>query len=160
VPSAPDREDWPPSGVGSPGFFDVIDLEQEELKSLFSVDSGEHPTIPPAGPVGSEGPEASETIPAGFLDLSPRDRDRTREAGPVFGMEPGPGLIDRDPSRGSREAPSLKGPTSTASRPRSGRDVVMPRLAFVSWSLFVLLALFLAFVSGLLAGRFVWTGPA
>jgi hypothetical protein len=32
----------------------------------------------------------------------------------------------------------------------------MPRSAVVAWSLFVLLALVLAFVAGLLAGHFVW----
>ena len=39
----------------------------------------------------------------------------------------------------------------------SDRDVLIPRGAFLAWSLFVVLALGLAFVAGLLTGRFVWT---
>jgi DNA-directed RNA polymerase subunit RPC12/RpoP len=160
---APSREEWPEAEVGTPGFFDVIDLEQEELKSLFEMDSGEHPTIAPAGSIVSK---EAEPIPPGFLDLSPRgsprNRNKPEEVGPVLDLQPDQGLIDREASGGPRRSRDLPGriePTSVAVRPRSGRDVVMPRLAFVSWSLFVLLALFLAFVSGLLVGRFVWTGP-
>jgi uncharacterized integral membrane protein len=40
-----------------------------------------------------------------------------------------------------------------ASRPR---DVILPRAAVVAWSLFAIVALFLAFVGGLLAGHFLW----
>lgn len=45
-------------------------------------------------------------------------------------------------------------------RPRPSRDVVLPRLAVLAWSLFVLLALFLAFLAGLFAGHFLWLRPA
>ena len=45
-------------------------------------------------------------------------------------------------------------------RPRASRDVVLPRLAVLAWSLFVLLALFLAFLAGLFAGHFLWLRPA
>ncbi|HMB02990.1 MAG TPA: hypothetical protein VKP69_04520 [Isosphaeraceae bacterium] len=36
------------------------------------------------------------------------------------------------------------------------RDLVIPRSAMASWSLFVLLAQALAFVAGLLAGHYLW----
>jgi hypothetical protein len=40
--------------------------------------------------------------------------------------------------------------------PGRPRDVVLPRSVAATWSLFVLLALALAFLAGLLAGHFVW----
>ena len=40
-------------------------------------------------------------------------------------------------------------------RPRAG-DVVLPRTAAVAWSLFALLALAMAFVAGLVIGRYRW----
>jgi hypothetical protein len=36
------------------------------------------------------------------------------------------------------------------------RDVVLPRSVVLAWSLFVLLALALAFGAGLLAGHYIW----
>jgi hypothetical protein len=54
------------------------------------------------------------------------------------------------------ERPSLAADRAPAPR-RS--DVVLPRTAVVLWSFFVLLALVLAFASGLLAGHYLWTSP-
>ncbi|HEV3167139.1 MAG TPA: hypothetical protein VGZ22_24235 [Isosphaeraceae bacterium] len=51
------------------------------------------------------------------------------------------------------EPPSVLPERTTTARPR---DVMLPRAAVVLWSLFVILALVLAFVAGLLAGHFLW----
>ncbi len=50
-------------------------------------------------------------------------------------------------------------PPSTA-EPRSIREVVLPASVVLAWSLFVLMAIPLAFVAGLMVGHFVWKiGP-
>ncbi|QDV33508.1 hypothetical protein [Tautonia plasticadhaerens] len=154
-----------------PGFFDGIDLRQEELESLFAVDSDELPTTPIPGPGDPGEEDEGVAIPPGFLDLAAGGR----EPGPVSDLsepasrvafEPGTppaGIGIRDPGavpRGPRGEGGSSVPAASIARGRPGRDVAIPRVAFVAWSLFLLLALFLAFVSGLLAGRFVWTGPA
>lgn len=58
---------------------------------------------------------------------------------------------------------SLTAPVADATEPErlpvssySRRDVVIPRVAVIGWSLFVILALFLAFIAGLLIGHFLW----
>jgi hypothetical protein len=51
------------------------------------------------------------------------------------------------------EPPSLISERSPVVR---SRDLVLPRSVVASWSLFVLLALILAFLAGLLAGHYVW----
>lgn len=40
--------------------------------------------------------------------------------------------------------------------PARPRDLILPRSVVTAWSLFVLLALALAFIAGLLAGHYVW----
>jgi hypothetical protein len=43
------------------------------------------------------------------------------------------------------------------SRPTTrARDITLPRSVVTAWSLFVLLALGMAFAAGLLAGHFLW----
>lgn len=174
LPSAPGTAQAASMGIrpedGPHGFFDGIDLEREELQSLFTVDSDELPSTPNPDRGGRGEDEDREGFPAGFIDLAP-DRgpppDRPVSGpGTVLSFEPEPapdGLIVRDPERSSRAAGvpgEGSGPASSTARGRPGRDVVIPRVAFVAWALFVLLSLFLAFVSGLLAGRFVWTSPS
>jgi hypothetical protein len=45
---------------------------------------------------------------------------------------------------------------TTRTLPARPRDLILPRSIVTAWSLFVLLALAFAFLTGLLAGHFVW----
>ncbi len=47
-------------------------------------------------------------------------------------------------------------PMRTIRPPARPSDLVLPRSVVAAWSLFVLLALALAFTAGLLAGHYVW----
>ncbi|MEW4567564.1 hypothetical protein AB1L88_06815 [Tautonia sp. JC769] len=142
----------------SSGFFDAVELSSDELRTLFPEEEG-----------GDEGQGASAAPLSEGIAVGPDDPARSAERG-----------ADRPERTGDEEAsvpgavPSfLRAPAPTASalrpesaelgganevmvRPRPARDVVIPRLAVLSWSLFVLVALFLAFVAGLLVGHFVW----
>lgn len=52
-----------------------------------------------------------------------------------------------------RKSSAAQGPTSPTTR---ARDLVLPRSVVAAWSLFVLFALAFAFLTGLLAGHFIW----
>ncbi|RUL87718.1 hypothetical protein [Tautonia sociabilis] len=150
-----------PSPAGTGGFFDAVDLEEEELRTLFPDDSGELP--PPWGPPQEDPRE--EPSGAGAREPPSIGLPEPVDAGPAIVFEPDPPSIAAEPPRRRRRRPPAGEPTSASEpsegpRGRSGRDVVIPRVALVAWSLFVLLALFLAFVAGLLVGHFFWTGPA
>jgi DNA-directed RNA polymerase subunit RPC12/RpoP len=96
--------------------------------------------------------------------LSPRTALRPRREAPAAAPEPSPipsieaslefPAIDVEPLPVRPEPPAVIPDRAGPARPR---DLVLPEAAVVSWSLFVILALFLAFVAGLLAGHFVWT---
>jgi ribosomal protein S27E len=58
-----------------------------------------------------------------------------------------------------RETAGLAGAPETRFGARPG-DVIMPRTAFLLWSFVMLVALVIALAAGLLAGRFLWPGPA
>jgi phage FluMu protein Com len=58
----------------------------------------------------------------------------------------------------SIEPDAIRPPSAAA--PRSIREVVLPASVVLAWSLFVLMAIPLAFVAGLMVGHFVWKlGP-
>ncbi len=75
-------------------------------------------------------------------------------AGPLSGPLELPIQLDAPLIRPDPPTPR-PAPPPPAATPRRG-DLVIPRVVVVSWSLFVLGALWLAFVAGLLAGRYVW----
>jgi len=91
-------------------------------------------------------------------------RDEEDDAGPEAETSPArPAesafpMIQVDPLAIRPEGPPASAPLPPApalTKPRA-RDVVMPRTVMIAWSLFVLLALALAFLSGLLTGHFLW----
>jgi DNA-directed RNA polymerase subunit RPC12/RpoP len=59
------------------------------------------------------------------------------------------------PIRLETPAPGVRAGRALLARPH---DLVLPRSVVMAWSLFVLLALALAFAAGLLAGHYVWRG--
>ncbi|WP_152049771.1 hypothetical protein [Tautonia marina] len=143
----------------SSGFFDAVELSSDELRNLFPEETGET----------QEEPERDQDDPAaGQAGFDPEPGRRVTEPGRVEAVEApaneaiGLKIQEPSPSLGPQvltESPDPGGPNGAMMRPRVSRDVVIPRLAVLSWSLFVLIALFLAFVAGLLVGHFVWDRP-
>lgn len=85
-------------------------------------------------------------------------RSAPSDAGP-FPPEPGPVLLPKiEVETPLRDEPALRIVGSPSIREATARrsDVVMPRTAVVLWSFLVLMAIVLAFATGLLAGRFLW----
>ncbi len=71
-------------------------------------------------------------------------------AGPPIEAPPTPDEAILPPIQTEPVAIRLARPTTRA------RDITLPRSVVTAWSLFVLLALALAFAAGLLAGHFLW----
>lgn len=131
-----------------------------EVENIRPEDIRVEPGVAPRPPapnrttrVAAEPPQPSRSEPPApsfevRLDQNPEAAPRTRA------VEPDPDFppikIAPQPIR-SEPAPSAQ--HSPLPRPR---DIVLPRTAVVAWSLFVLLALALSFLAGLLAGHFLW----
>jgi phage FluMu protein Com len=88
-------------------------------------------TEPPPAPVPASAPPP--------IPIVPPDEPVPDVALPPIRLDQPKTIIERAPT--------------AAARPR---DIVLPRSVVLTWSLFVLLALALAFAAGLLAGHFVW----
>lgn len=163
-----------PKGPPSSGFFDAVDLDQDDLRNLFPVDLGEDREDEESLPFFESDAEDNPD----FEDETDDDDDAidpeiasTPSPGPPKG--PGQGLIIEDVegagtesisallaerAGGDGQSAELEPGVTATSRSRASRDVLVPRMALLAWSLFVLIALFLAFVAGLLVGHFVWRG--
>lgn len=143
----------------SSGFFDAVELSSDELRNLFPEETGDT----------REDPERDQDdATPGQAGFDPEPGHRVTEHRGLEAVEAtateaiGLKIQEPSPSLGPKvltESPDPGGPNETMMRPRVSRDVVIPRLAVLSWSLFVLIALFLAFVAGLLVGHFVWDRP-
>lgn len=152
-----------PSSSPSSGFFDAVDLDQDDLRNLFPVDAGEDQDGDKAPPLLSD-PETNEDEANDTALVSiPPERPEQRRQGPIIEEVGGTGPESISALFAERSGPEgrsaeLEPWASAGSRPRGARDVLVPRMALLAWSLFVLLALFLAFLAGLLVGHFVWKG--
>src|SRR5262249_38372469 len=116
---------------------------------VFPVRVDPEPIVPPRPAPEPSAPSRSATMEFPFRTEPEPDPDAPTPAPepvlPPLKIEPPTVLPEAGPT--ARDRPSYG----------RARDVVMPRSAVVAWSMFVLLALVLAFVAGLLAGHFVWT---
>ena len=96
--------------------------------------------LPPPDPI----PEPPELAPE-LLVLTPEVL-----AGPPIEIPSGPDESILPPIETEPVAIRPTRPTTRA------RDITLPRSVVTAWSLFVLLALGMAFTAGLLAGHFLW----
>ncbi|WP_169976736.1 hypothetical protein [Tautonia rosea] len=139
------------------GFFDAIELSSDELRTMFPEDTDEDRAEP------GQLPEVEQVRRSGGQPESrvrvAEDR-RSEEVEPPVPESIGLRFHENPTGRGVRPDPlESSTPNEAIVRPRVSRDVVIPRLAVLSWSMFVLIALFLAFLAGLLVGHFVWVRP-
>jgi hypothetical protein len=115
------------------------------------------PEIAPPPEVGESGPVGLSDIPA-FATSVVSGGAATIEAPPPLPISipvPDPKVIVPPISI---EPDAIRLPS--AGEPRSIREVVLPASVVLAWSLFVLMAVPLAFVAGLMVGHFVWKmGP-
>jgi hypothetical protein len=122
------------------------------LEELISAIRPEDIRVEPGIPPLSRAPAAIAT-PAAAEETAAPPPERTIE----YSLAPEPPA--QTPAEDAVVPPiRLETPRIIAERvvgPRA-RDVVLPRSVVLAWSLFVLLALALAFTAGLLAGHFVW----
>jgi hypothetical protein len=157
------------SGASDAGLaLDLLDIRPEDIR----VEPGvvvQLPTDSEPPPPGDSGDEDVEIDVLPPIDTSPRapksppkgDDDRRGPpvdvAAAVLASAPPP----VEPAGEAAvppillDAPRAAKPVRRGPAPRA-RDVVLPRTAVAAWSLFVILALGLAFVAGLLAGHYVW----
>ncbi len=135
-----------PAGTADSG-FPVIQVEPLSLRpekpSLLRSSSRSRSED---WPETTEGPIPANLRPQASPSPNPPPRQDAPLAG-VVKIEP-PAL--REEAASVAPAPSLR--ESAARR----NDVVLPRTVAVLWSFLVLLAVVLAFATGLLAGRFLW----
>jgi hypothetical protein len=109
------------------------------------------------------------TIPPPPIDPSMPDPIAFLQSEAVKEPEPSPGATGGEPPaiEGLPEPPDpLGSPLVPGSRRRGRsilaepearrRDVILPRTAAVAWALFALMAMALAFTTGLLVGHFLW----
>jgi hypothetical protein len=170
----------PAAPLSSSGYFDAVDLDPDDLRNLFPVDpegsssddvepgSPAMPVEPlppgPTAPPPSPSPEIAPLRSSSDEELALEEFEEVGEV-PTSPGRGGASALDSIPEllRERPESPAIvegRGPAESApQRARSGRDVMIPRVAFLFWTLFILLSLFLAFVAGLLVGHFVWVRP-
>jgi hypothetical protein len=158
------------SGTGATGpSLDFPDIRPEDIR----VEPGiPLPAISPSPPPPTIGTEAY-VVPGdpGPSEVFARPEPRELEAFPIARSAPAP-LRSLAPVAAEFAAapvaeqaivppiridsPSSGVATRRTLPPARSRDLVLPRSAVTAWSLFVLLALTLAFFAGLLAGHYVW----
>jgi len=137
VPEPSESAPAPPGSLDSGLALDFLDIRPEDIR----VEPGLNVILAEPEPAGDE-PPAPE--PSAAEDAPPAARV----------VEPPPRDVDAVLPSIRLDAPTLKSP-SHALPPRP-RDLILPRSVVTAWSLFVLLALAFAFLSGLLAGHYVW----
>lgn len=144
----------PPPGTRDGGLsFDLLDIRPEDIRVEPGVEPIPYPRSEPEPP-----------RPAPEVPIFPREPAPLPPAPPEPAAAPsvlGRAAVEtRDDDREEPIIPPIRldAPRSAASRtlPVRSRDVVLPRSAVATWSLFVLLAQGLAFLAGLLAGHFLW----
>lgn len=134
---------------------DLIDIRPEDIRvepgaarPLPSREPSPSPAVefrlPPDEPPRPQCPEVPEFGPSIAENLAPGVASRPEEP------EPSPEIVVPGLQVGSNRR-RLE-PTSSV----RSRDIVLPRSVVAAWSLFVLIALGLAFLAGLLAGHFLW----
>jgi hypothetical protein len=148
--------------------LDLLDIRPEDIR----VEPGvvvQLPTDPAPPPPGEPGDEAGAIDVLPPIDTSPRvpkpppkaDDDRRGPAVDVAATILAPPPPPDEPAGEVAvppilvDAPRVVKPVRRGPAPRA-RDVLLPRSAVAAWSLFVILALGLAFLAGLLAGHYVW----
>jgi phage FluMu protein Com len=153
VPS-PEGEEPPPEPEDPDAFRPEefgIKLETERISQPKPASTGSS-VLQPVGPdpiaflkqvAETPEPESSETPGSTAPEESPNEPNEL-EVLPELQPEP---LVGRGRSRGG---------VARSEPPPRARDVVLPRTAAVAWSLFGLLGLGFAFISGLLLGHFLW----
>ena len=142
------------SGISS----ELPDIRPEDIR----VRSGVVPVSPPPytyRPPGSEPEPALQATPEpAFEPISPRTVVESIVVPPISFARPEPSVVEATVVPPIQTEERLRPDPirrALAPPPRS-RDLVIPRSVVTAWSLFVLLALAMAFLAGLLAGHFVW----
>jgi hypothetical protein len=159
----------PPSELDSGIPLDFLDIRPEDIR----VEPGIRlptPRTPAPSPRPVPAPTAGVQVEGYGIEIEtepppPAQRPIERERAPTARQASAPTVVAAAPPVRAAEEPilgSIQLDAPTAARPRRTpvtvrpRDLVLPRSVVASWSLFVLLALALSFVAGLLAGHFVW----
>ncbi|CAN5908566.1 hypothetical protein BH23PLA1_BH23PLA1_26470 [soil metagenome] len=145
--------------------LDEPNFGPEDIRVLpgLDLDLPVKPKPPPPPPKGESAWQAQEppllTPLEEFEELGPHQGSPTSppvSSSAVFvPPEPPVPTTEAGMSLGDTEA-KFRGEARPILPAYSRRDVVMPRVAVIAWSLFVILALFLTFIAGLLVGHFLW----
>jgi hypothetical protein len=134
--------------------LDLLDIRPEDIR----VEAGVVPISPPPYTYKPPGSEESEPEP------EPRQAEPAPEVArlgtviepvpsPAYQVAPQPTVVPPIHTDEPLQAPQ---PRRAVAPPPRSRDLVIPRSVVTSWSLFVLLALGMTFLAGLLAGHYVW----
>ena len=157
-----------PVGAFEPGIgSDFLDIRPEDIR----VEAGIIPVVPPpytAPPPPSEPeeewrPEIAPDEPSPVPDVSDTAMARRTVLEPIPVLAPGPAVTETGPEP-EPEIPAIQTseplrvdlPRRVMAPPPRSRDLVIPRSLVSLWSLLVLSAVGFAFISGLLAGHFIW----
>jgi hypothetical protein len=151
----------PSSAFESGSTLDLLDIRPEDIR----VEAGVVGVSPPPYTYKSPGPmePEPEEEPAPEPEPETRRVEPTEIARPKTLVEPAtppdyqvvtaPTVVPPIQTNEPLQAPH---PRRTVAPPPRSRDLVIPRSVVTAWSLFVLLALGMTFVAGLLAGHYVW----
>lgn len=144
------------SGVMDSGItLDVLDMRPEDIR----VEPGiRFDPPPPSAPWSPPRPAPAETPAAA---PAPAFEPREPAAPGPSALPPDPAPVNA-PTAAASALPPIRldsGPAVNTSRltlPARPRDLILPRSVVAAWSVLVLVALAFAFLTGLLAGHFVW----
>ena len=162
VPEADDPSEVPraPEPEPIPAILSSLVLDRRDpLDELRPEDIRVEPGLPEPGRARRE-PRPIEPAPAPSLRV--RARSRRPRSRLFWCSRPKPWRVRRSrmPPRPDEEVlpPIQTEPVAIRpARPTTrARDITLPRSVVTAWSLFVLLALGMAFAAGLLAGHFLW----
>jgi hypothetical protein len=130
--------------------LELLDIRPEDIRVEPGVNWAPPTEPPPREPFPFIPSEAEPPAPeAAGADPSPIDLGELAGTRAVAPSDPPETLVPPIQLESTRIA-------DTRFAPSRSRDVVLPRSAVATWSLFVLLAQGIAFVAGLLAGHFLW----
>jgi hypothetical protein len=146
----------PMNDAGVP--LELLDINPEDLRVEEGIPNPDPPKA--VGPTRSIPPPSNLEVGLSLLDVrEPEPSERqdgsrapartavsTRTTAKSESIVPPIAIDEPGFTRTGRGAPL----------PPRARDLLIPRTVVAAWSLFVLLALGMAFVAGLLAGHFVW----
>ncbi len=152
--------------------LDQLDFRPEDIRAEPGSQFAAFPLPPTAAEVAFE-PVASPEVVTDAVETpfriveTPIPFERAMSPPPVQAspppIAPARSLIPPRPPEFARGMPAIEiddAPTLSRSQriiPQvRSRDLVLPRSVVASWSLFVIVALALAFMAGLLAGHYVW----